>query len=456
MEAVSMRRAVLAMAAAAVLAAGAAAAQTAVAVEDARRLAVALADQGRSEEAAEVAGALLARNPEDAAAWVVLARVRRGAGDAPGALEAAERANAAAATDDERYAASIEIAAANFVLERRLVAQFWLRRAAEVAPSEALRAAAIRNFRQVRAQTPWQFSFNLSVVPSSNVNNGSREEVIEIAGLPFVLSGDARALSGIEISAGASARYRFAGVNDLPAQLTFALALQRVRLSDDGRAQAPDAEGSDYAYDAVEFGYGQVLSGRDNEAVWRLDTLVGRNWYGGEPLSNYARVGASVQWPTGERAATAVSASVERQVRFDRDDRSAWVGRLDLRQVWQTEDGGRLGVSGGVRRTASDSAEIDHRAVTAGVDYRFGEPVFAGATLDMGLSLERRVYDASPFSVDGREDNRARVAATLGFPELDYYGFSPTVTFEAQRVDSNISLYQTDDYAVRVGIRSVF
>lgn len=451
-----MRQAVLAVAFAAVAWAGGAQAQTEITIEQARALAVQLVEQGRAAEAAEIAQVLVARDPEDVAGWIVLSRVRRGAGDARGALEAAERANAAADTDDERYAASVEIAAANFLLERRLLSQFWLRRAAQVAPNEGLREAAIRNFRQVRAQTPWALSFNFSAVPSSNVNNGSREETIEIAGLPFVLSGDARALSGVEVAASASARYRFTGVNDLPAQISFAVSLQRVRLTEEARDQAPDAEASDYAYDAFEFGYSQVLSGRDSDTVWRLDTIVGRNWYGGEPLSNYVRAGVTAQWPTGERSATVASTSVERQVRFDRADRSAWVGRADLRRIWQRENGDSFGLSGGVRRTVSDSAEIDHRAVVVGADYRFGKPVFGDTTLEMGLSLERRIYDESPYSADGREDNRARVAATLGFPELDYFGFSPTVTFEAQRVDSNISLYQTDDYAVRVGIRSVF
>jgi hypothetical protein len=149
----------------------------------------------------------------------VVARIRRAEGDIDGALEAARRANASADTDDERYAAAVELAAGNFVQERGLIAQFWLRRAAQVAPTEELREAAIRNFRAVRAQTPWSWSLGFSVVPSSNVNNGSRAETIEIAGLPFVLSGDAQALSGLEATLTGSVRYRFEGFDGQPAQI---------------------------------------------------------------------------------------------------------------------------------------------------------------------------------------------------------------------------------------------
>ncbi len=249
------------LAAAGALWAGAAPAQVAVSIEEARGLAAALEAEGEREAAASVAAALLSRDPTDASAWIVVARIRRAAGDTEGALEAARRANATADTDDERYAAAVELAAGNFTLERGLIAQFWLRRAAQVAPTEELREAAIRNFRAVRAQTPWSWSLGFSVVPSSNVNNGSRAETIEIGGLPFVLSGDAQALSGLEATLTGSVRYRFEGFGGQPAQITAGMAIQRVTLSDEARDKAPEAEAGDYAFDAFEIGGSQVISG---------------------------------------------------------------------------------------------------------------------------------------------------------------------------------------------------
>jgi tetratricopeptide (TPR) repeat protein len=226
----------------ALLCAGPAAAQVELSVEDARGLAVTLEAQGQREAAASVAASLLERDPNDAAAWIVIARIRRAEGDIDGALEAARRANASADSDDVRYAAAVELAAGNFVQDRGLIAQFWLRRAAQVAPTEELREAAIRNFRAVRAQTPWSWSVGFSVVPSSNVNNGSRAETIEIAGLPFVLSGDAQALSGLEATLTGSVRYRFEGFDGQPAQIFAGMAVQRVVLSDEAKRQAPEAD----------------------------------------------------------------------------------------------------------------------------------------------------------------------------------------------------------------------
>ena len=56
-------------------------------------------------------------------------------------------------------------AAAQFLLERRLFAQFWLRRAAQVAPDERLRAEAVE-WRQSRGamsgRVAWQFFCDLA------------------------------------------------------------------------------------------------------------------------------------------------------------------------------------------------------------------------------------------------------------------------------------------------------
>jgi hypothetical protein len=44
----------------------------------------------------------------------------------------------------------------------------------------------------------------------------------------------------------------------------------------------------------------------------------------------------------------------------------------------------------------------------------------------------------------------------LGAPGWNFYGFGPTVTFEASRSNSNVSLYDAEDFGVRFGITSVF
>ena len=414
-------------------------------------------EQEQIQEAISLAADRLERNPKDASAWVVVARIRRAVGDVDGALEAARNANAYAQTDEERFAAALELAAGNVLKERRLYAQFWLRRASQVAPTDDLRDQAIRNFRAVRAQTPWQFTLRFSVVPSSNVNNGSSGEVIELFGLPFVLSGDAQALSGVEFTLASTARYRFLGFGEQPAVLSFGAALQRVALSDQAKEQAPEASGSDYSFDAFEIGFSQVVSNWSEASVLRFNALVGHNRYGGEALTNYARAGLLAQWPVGAQSLMVASGSIERQHRLDDESRSAWVTRGNLRRVWQVGSQGQLvGVTFGLRNTSSESVEVDNRAALLEFDFRSIEPVFGPFTLATLVNAERRLYDASPYSADGRQDIRGSVSVTLGLPDWNYYGFGPTLTLEASRTESNVSIYDSRDLGVRVGIDSVF
>ncbi len=413
--------------------------------------------QRQREDAAWAAAALLQDDPNNSTAWVVVARTRLAAGDVKGALEAARYANAYADSEEEIFAAALELAAANVLLERRIYAQFWLRRAAQVSPTEQLKKNTIQNFRAVRAQTPWQFIFSSSLMPSSNVNNGSGSEAIKIFGLPFILSGDAQALSGLESTFSSTARYQFTGFGNRPAMLSFSNAHKRVALSSKARKQAPEALGRDYAFDVFEVGYSQVVSNWKQTSILRLNTLLGHNRYGSDALTNYAKVGLQAQWPVNARSLTAVAGSIERQYRFDDDTRSAWVASGNVKKIWQVGSRGDvLGLTLGIQQTSSESIEVDKRAALLSFDYRAAEPVLGAIILSASINAEWWIYDASPYSANGRQDRRGNLSLTLEVPEWNYYGFAPALTFEASQTSSNVNLYDAEDIGVRISIGSIF
>ena len=430
--------------------------QPAISTAEARRIGFALIAGGRPDAAVQVAQALLRHDPNDAAALLILARALRALGQTEASLAAARQANGAAATDPERFGAAMELAAGNMALDRPLVAQVWLRRAAQVAPSPDLRQAAINDFRRVGASTPWRVTLQFSVAPSSNVNNGSSQDTIEILGLPFTLSGDAKALSGLEYGASAAVRYRFAGLGGKPAEVGFFGRLQRVQLSSDAKAQAPDLENGDLSYDTAEFSAVQVLQSREGAAFWRLDAVAGRHWYGGAALTTYGRVGAVTSWKTGPRSSATANVSVERQVRHDNAARSAWVTRAGVEHGWRLVSGDVFSLSGGVRTTRSAAVDIDHDAVSVGLGYQIAKPLFDTVAVGFGLDYERRDFAQSLYAAGGRRDDRFLLTASFAVPKADYYGFYPVVTFSAQKVASNITLYDSQDYGVQFALRSSF
>ncbi|PFG63617.1 uncharacterized protein DUF560 [Thioclava sp. ES.031] len=424
------------------------------AMTDAALLQVLRSGDWNAAEAA--ARARLARNPDDVAALVVLARALRAQGDPAGAKAAATRANAQARTQQEKYVSAVEMAAANYDLGHPLAAQLWQRRAIEMAPNDAVRAASVRDYRALSAASPWSFSVNFDAGASSNVNNGSLADTVDIGGIDFTLNPDAKALSGYEISLSLKARYKFAGLGELPASFGAQIYTKQVILSGDATDTVPDARGSDYAFSAIETTLGQALSPADAPLRYRVDLLAGKNWYGGDDLSNYLRLSGSAQWGDPRRALTQVTLSGERQLRLDSFRNSATIITTSLSHRRQLRSGDRLGLSFALRDASSEAVEIDHQAVLAGVSYDFAKRLAGTVTVGAALELERRDYDATLYGPGARYDTRGRLALQFGFPKLEFYGISPTLRLEGEETRSNVDFYDSSQVKLRLGLRSNF
>jgi hypothetical protein len=228
--------------------AGAAGAQSVTLdVESMRDLAFQAVQANRPGEALVIADALLARDPQDAAALILKAQALRAIGQLP-AAEAAARAGFAAATTPElHYGAALVLAQILSLQEQRNFAQLWLRRASYYATTDEQRARVATDYGYVRKQNPLNLQFTLSLQPSNNVNNGAMRSIWDYYGIPLQLSGDAQALSGLVGSAGVSATYRLAQTQSSFDALTFDASQQLVFLSAAARDQAPNVTNSDYA-----------------------------------------------------------------------------------------------------------------------------------------------------------------------------------------------------------------
>jgi hypothetical protein len=431
-------------------------AQEVTSPQDPSRQMIRLAAGHNWDEAEALARAILKSHPDNVSALVVLARARRAAGDAEHARVIALRANANAKTNEEHYVAAVEVAAATYDLGKPMIAQLWLRRAVQMAPTDPIRARTLRDLQSVSAASPWNLDVQFSIAPSSNVNNGSLADTIDIGGLPFTLNPDARALAGYEMSLGLRARHQFRGLENLPAQLSFSAFTQRVALSGSAQEEVPDAQGSDYAFDALEVALGQSLNAPQATVRYRVDGAIGKTWYGGAELSEYVRLASTAQWGDVRQAVNTATLQAERQIRQDDSRRSATILNVGLRRDWRLASGDQLGLSLRARHTQSDSVEIDHDALIGGISYDFGE-VFDGAvTLGSAFEIEQRKYGSSLYSFDTRHDRLRRIAVTVGFPRHEFYGFSPQIRIEAEKVNSSVDFYDRSDVTVRFGIRSVF
>ncbi|WP_211300962.1 surface lipoprotein assembly modifier [Aliiruegeria haliotis] len=399
--------------------------------------------------------ALIARDPGDVEALVLKSRALRDMGRFDEATDIAREAYGKAETDQEIFAAAMVRAQALASNGARTRAQLWLRMAGQHAPNEQARAQAVRDFRYVRSRNKWSTSLSFSVAPSSNVNDGSTHDRISFGGLQgVVLSGAARALSGLEFSAGATTGYRFSEGKNHSTEVGLHLYHETYILSDEAKEIAPDAKGSDFAYSSVAVGLRHQFRLDDWNTPMELSVLTGRGWYGGEDYSRYTRTSVAKAFLLGKGNILRVSAGGET---FNRvwDDASSHT--LHTNAIWLREfdNGAGLRLSLGVRDTRSDLDSLDYLRKIGGFGYTLPKPV-GPALATLMLDFEEKTYEEYPFEVDGREDLRATAGVRFLFERMDYYGFVPTVTISHAENRSTSDRYDTVETGVKVGFLSAF
>lgn len=412
----------------------------------------------RPEVALQIADALLARDPNDWQALLIQSQAARDLGQLDLARAAAQRAWRLAETRPQRYAAALARAQAEASDGRRTVSQLWLRRAAQDAPDEHARALALRDFRYVRARNPLRVNFGFGIVPSSNINGGSSSDTLWLTlfgqPIPFTLSPEAQALSGIETRLSLGVERRISTGPRHETRLGVNLSGRVYSLSSEARRKAPDADADDYAFAAAELYLGHEGQPSGWRAPWDMRATLGHNIYGGDPFSNYARLDLGKAIALPDRQRLRVGMGLERQWRQDRPDRSATIQSLETRYA-RPVPGGALSFDLRAARVRSQASDVDHTAYGVDADYTLAKPL-AGARIGLNLGLETRDYDRSAFDPAGREDLKLRLGVTAFLPDLDYMGFAPEVSLQAARTNSNISLYDSRDIGVGFNLRSAF
>ncbi len=424
-----------------------------------RKLAYAAVASGFAEDALRYTDALLQRDPNDSTALVIRSQALRGLGRIDAARDAARSAWDTANTDPGRFGAAMVMAQALATGGRRTAAQWWLRRAAQHAPTDRAEATAKRDFGYVKSRNPWDIQINTSATPRSNVNNGSRQDTLTLAGLPFefIIDPEAQALSGFETGFGLSGTYRFSPKGPLrQTSASFGVLTEQVVLSREAKELAPDLSGTDFFYEAVELG---ILHKRaldsDGRTALRLGATGGHNWFGGDPLSDYFRLEAGLDRSLGAKSMLGFSAVGDRVLRIDSPIQSSDRLEGNLGYTLTIPNGDQLSVGLMVARTVSDSAEIRNEAVGLSMSWAKAKPV-AGIAVQARLGIENQIYEDSAYVAGGREDVRLSANLSMKFENVDYFGFSPVLDVQATRNRSNAALYDTQDFGITLGITSSF
>ena len=447
--------------------AGAAEAQVQTDADGLREIAARLLVQGEAAQAEELALALLARDPDDVGALILLGRARIALDDYEGALTPALRAHALAPRGPQRFLAARIAARSQAELGRYTQAQLWLRRASEDAPDDFTAQAVAEDYRAVRAENPLAVSLSFGVAPSSNVNGGTSAETVWIyvpifgGYLPTTPVGDALPLSGLRISGGATLSYRIQADERSATYLETGVQGTTYLLSDEAKRTAPDAVGSDYADLAFSESLVHRWQGDGASGPSAVRATLGRTWYGGEPYTRFAQLGYDRSFILDENDRITIAAFTDWTEREEelRDgevvhERYSSVG---LRGRWThlRAQGDRTSLSLGLRDYLNELPDTTYTGVSAGVGYDWAEPIL-GLHLGVGAEVDWRRFDESFLAPEGRDDLRGTLRATIGLPGLEVWGFEPTVTVEASRTESDADRIDRNSLSLDLGFESTF
>ena len=287
-----------------------------------------------------------------------MSQSERALGNAKAATSAGKKAWRVSNTDLEKYSAALVTAQALASPGARTRAQLWLRRAAHNAPNDYLEQKAIRDFRYVKGRNPLSTSLHFSVRPSPNINNGSKSDTLVIAGLPFQLSGDARALSGIEFSYGFSTTYKKQMAANRLIHFGLSINSRSYVLSEKSIRQAPDQTASDYAFTSAQLSFGTKKSMGQNRGDFMLDFNLGRSWYAGKTLSNFASATATRTFQKTKTSRSRYSFSATRQWRQDFSKYSST--QVEIAGYWTKalQNGSLVRWNAGAKHVSSDELQL--------------------------------------------------------------------------------------------------
>lgn len=426
--------------------------QTTLSPEDARLAAARLLSAGQHTGAAEITEVLVQRDPGDTTSLILHAHAARNLGRLPAAQKSARQAWKSADRDIEKYGAALAMAQALSSDGHKTRAQFWLRRAAHVAPSEQMRRRAVRDYSFVRQTNPWSVNLSFGINPSNNVNNAPRDNTIILGGLVFT-NPTAVPISGFEIQNNVTLRYNFNEEQKSRNFVALNWSENHVVFTDDNAPAG--VEEADFAFRRIEAQVGRDFITGPGKPRQTISVSYGRLWSGGDVLADELRLSWKQVYKRPSNRGFAWTADLGYSDRKDNDIRSGVTGSLRGQWSRPLANGDRISWDAAVGRSDTDSAAITHSNLSLGAQYIFGEPIL-GARAQVAISNQYRKYDDPLYGPDPRSDAKLSISGSLLFVDFDTYGFAPKLTLEASQTNSNVTRFETRNFGLNIGFQSLF
>jgi hypothetical protein len=401
-----------------------------------------------------IARRLVEADPTNARALLIIAATAPSLGLASEARQAGRAAWRLTGDPILRYEIARHTAKAAMVEGRVLATQFWLRRAADMAPTPDAYDQTASDIKALRDAQRLRYAVDVSISPSDNLNNGARGGLLTIDDWFTVgpLSADAQALSGVRATAQAQLTYALGTTGRTVVGLRGYATVNRLSQAAQDSVQGL-LTGSDLNVVQLEAMATQELRLPGGDWPVLVTVAAGNTWAGGQDVGQHLRVEAMT--PLSRENPIRLTLSGEAQ-----SPGSAATYALAASIDGQQDMGaGTLHWQFGLRRAQAPRVNQSFGQISSEIGYAFGKP-FGPVTFAVRAGGTLRDYPEYSLVfanvTGGRQDYTTIVGVDAVFQDISLLGYVPRVSLTATATDSNISRFATQEIGVTFGIQSKF
>ena len=309
--------------------------------------------------------------------------------------------------------------------------------------SPALQALISQLLGTIKKSQEWQPKLNFSYESTNNVNQASDLKELVIGEATFIRSDDSlpQDAHGIRYDVGATQEKNIKGNHYIYKDLN----LGGVNYWDN----------NDYSELTLQANLGYRY--KDIKQSWGLITTAEQNLLGGRLYNqNYA---ATLEYNRQISNQWQISGSVSHlQKRYEDEDSAnyyngnanstAWILLYQPRPRWLVYGGADF-----MRDNLADPSESsDRQGIRGGM-------AFSGKKISLRSSIRyaQRDFEADNFFYSKkRKDEEYQSITTLGHKKLSWQGFTPKLSYEYKKVDSNLPLYERSDSKMFIKVDKSF
>lgn len=309
-------------------------------------------------------------------------------------------------------------------------------------PPREVRRNIERFLAQIRRRRGWSLDLALSLAPDSNINAGPTIREVDLFGVPFTLSEEARKSSGIGFTVATGGELRHAVGDDL--RLRVGARLERREYAESR---------FDDSFASAFLGPQRLLAGDRGSAS--LLAVGFRRWLGKAGFSRALGARAEGDYALSPRLRLAGYLEGLAVTHDDQPSRDGPLLAAGLEAIFGLNGWSGLSLFAAASRERAEARHRRSTSLRAGLGWLGELPL--GLTLQLRPEVVLTEFDGrQPLFQADRRDLLLRGSLQIVKRDVALMGFTPVLGYTYTRNDSSIAFYDFDRHRLTLGVTRLF